>query len=279
MFLDEKLSTGQAGNARLFIHLTNGAVTLALKENATGKFLAAESILSDNKDLNSPVAQLRHALAQSEIMRLEQHTACSVAVANAFHTLVPAGLYHPGDEQQLLRFAVSRTDLEAGADTAAGWGVKVIYGIQPELKSYLLQSIPSAHICHAITCNLEYQSLTAARNRGPMMQLTCHPELLTVTVSDGKKLMFSNSFVLRDQGEAAYFTLFVCEQLDLDASNLQVELNGTVHCCDVLRTRLEPYCSNLSGPSGMFSNALSYKLKAAQPAGLLPALTISLCES
>ena len=273
IYADEKLTTGQAGTCALYVHLTSGATTFAVREKTSGKFLGAECILSQETSIT---AQLRQAQRESQLLSITKFNSCEAAVANAFHTMVPAGLFHRGDETDLLRFSISRTDLEPAVDEVTGLGIKVIYGIQPELKALLHQSFTDLKLKSAVACQLEYQLLNAARTKAPVMQLVCHPELLTIIVSEGKKLLFVNSFNIRDMGEATYYTLMAGEQLDLEISTLDIELNGTMHCCEILKTRLEAYCGEITYSEGLFKDELSYKLQSAQTSGLMPVLTLGL---
>lgn len=276
--LDEKLHTGQAGTCDLFIHACEASMTFSLLERSSGKFLAAENILEAPESKSTFAAFLRQSIQDSQLFSLKYHQHCTIAVSNSFATLVPSGLLKQGDEYRFLQLSVSRDDLTAGSSKVNGFDLQVAYGIQPEIRSLLQQLLPNAKILHGLPSQLDYHWMNAASTKGHFATVCAYPGLLTVIVSEGKKLIFANSFLPRDTEEAVYYLLNVCEQLELDRSVIPMELYGTTYTCEALQARLQQYVSNLHATKSIGFAEISYKLKELPAAALLPALVISLCE-
>jgi hypothetical protein len=274
---DNAFESGQTDSFDLHLHFATGATTLAVREKSSRKYLAAECILtSDKRPLTIP-EQFRKTLNESRLISKGRYRNTVVSVSNAFATLVPSALFRSGDEQLTLGFSVTRNDLVASATKVNGYDLQVVFGVQPELQSVILQSFPGASVIHALAPSLEYHAMLGSGNRDTLVQLIIHPDLLTVIASQGKRLLFANSFPVKDSEEAAYYTLFALGQLDVETSESAVLLQGTYFNCEELRARLRPYLSGITLNDKLGFATTSRMLEQVSAAHLFPAISIDLC--
>jgi hypothetical protein len=276
--IDETLSTGQAGTCDLYIFLSADHALLVLRERSGGKFLAAENILPIPPTGKHFTDFIRYTVENSRLISLGVHRKVTVAINNTYASLLPSGLFRAGDEAANLRFTVSRDDLTACSEKVSAYDLQVIYGIQPEIKSLLQQLLPSCKIVHALSCALEYQGATYAGTKYISLRVLTYPGLLTIVVSDGKKLLFANAFEAHTAEEALYYLLNTCEQLDLDRSECRAAVCGAPAQVEALVAKANAYLTHVHATTDANIGSLSYKLKAIPGSSLLPALTVSLCE-
>jgi hypothetical protein len=275
---DETLTTGQAGMCDLFLLLAPASASLALRERATDKFLAVETIYPGADRAFTGPDFIRHCLKESELYRFNLHRKCTVGVVNTSATLLPAGLVRSGDEQQLLRLSVSRDDLWTGSTRVGGFDIQVVFGVPPEEISLLHQLIPGCNVVHATAAALEHAWLSASASASPVLHVVAHQGIMTVLYTVAKKLRFANSYSVADIEECAYHLLNVCEQLDIDRQAVQVELSGSPTSYDAILLRLQSFFNSIR-PAGIGTfSQLGNKLKKLPAADLLPVLTLSLCE-
>lgn len=276
--IDETLTNGRAGACDLYIHISPDYSSLVLKERSGGNFLAAENILPETKTGKNFTDFIRQVIDSSELIRLAAHRKITVAINNAFASLLPSGLYRAGDEAAALRFTISRDDLTAYADKVNAYELQVIYGIQPEIVNLLQQLLPGCRIIHALTGALEYQSATYSGAKYTSVRVIFNPGMLSVIVSAGKKLLFANSFQVQSPDEALYFLLNTCEQLDTDRHEARVSVCGAPAQVEALVAKAGSYIAHIHATEEANIGSLSYKLKSLPGASILPVLTISLCE-
>lgn len=274
---DASIESGQAGSCELLIHFTAGAMTLALREKNTRNFLAAECILPATRNNASLPDQFRNCIENSRIVNSGHFKSTRISVANTFTTLLPASLFRQGDEQSVLNFSVTRNDLSAGSTKVNGYDIQLVFGIQPELQSLMLQTFPGATITHALASGLEYQALSGAGNRETYVQLISHPDLLTVIIAQGKKLLFANSFQIKDAEEAAYYTLFSLNELDVELETLHCSLSGTFFNCEQLKARLQPYLPGVMALDRISFASMSRTVEQVSASNLFPVLSLELC--
>lgn len=276
--MDETIATGQAGSCDLFLMAGASSLALALRETKSRKFLAAEAMVTDASDKGNTLSFLKRSLTENHLVQLAPLSSVTIAVSNHWLSLVPSGLFRAGDEDRILSFNTTRPDLDVAAIRTQGFQAQLIFGMEPELRSLLRQFHPTARILPASAGWLEYVALTGATQRERRVSVLIQEELLTVTVSESKKLLLHNAFPVHDAGEAAYYLLFVCEQLDLDHASTLVQVAGLRPRTDELIGRLQPYLPEITHASDLSFASLTYRLQDLPPSALLPVLTVSLCE-
>lgn len=276
--IDETVSTGQAGACDAYLLLSNDYASLVLKERSSGKFLAAENMLPDQKTGKHFTDFLRQVVESSELLQLGLHRKTTVAINNSFASLLPSGLFRSGDENTSLRFAVNRDDLTAFSDKVNGYDLHVVYGVQPEIIALLQELLPGCRIVHALSCALEYQSATFSGTKYTSLRGLYFPGQLSLVVSIGKKLLFANTFDVQTGDEALYYLLNTCEQLDIDRTECRTTICGAPSQVESLIAKAGSYLAHVHATDEANIGALSYKLKTIPGSSLLPALTVSLCE-
>ncbi|MFM9028263.1 MAG: DUF3822 family protein [Bacteroidota bacterium] len=274
---DASIDTGGAGTCELYIHFTAGAMTLALRERSTKKYLAAECVLALSRTFSSLPDQFRSCIENSLIIKSGHFKNTTICIANNYATLLPSSLYRPGDEQSVLNFAVTRNDLIAGSNKVNGYDIRLVFGIQPELQSLMLQTFPGASITHALIPALEFQSLLGASSKETTVQIIAHPELTTAIVSQGKKLLFANSYQTKDAEESTYYVLNALNELDVDLQLTPCSLNGTFFNCEQLRARLQPYLPDICSLDRIGFASLSRSIEQIPASNLLPVVSLELC--
>ena len=92
---------------------------------------------------------------------------------------------------------------------------------------------------------------------GKLLWLNIRSNKIDIVVSENKKLLLLNSFSFQTNEDILYYTLFVCEQLELNPEKIPMTVTGDIEDHSILYQLLNQYIRNISIPEeptlGLFS--------------------------
>lgn len=144
-----------------------------------------------------------------------KYESVSLAIHTEDFVLVPEQFAN-GEEQHLLDFAngvkLERQILKQNTGT----GQTVIYGINAQLVQGIERLFRNVKFSHSGASAISFQPRQVVE--GLFMLVIVHESSIELVVKDGQKLLFYNLFETHSVQDVLYYTLYVAEQLNLQAA-------------------------------------------------------------
>lgn len=278
---DESLNKAHSKSYSLSIQLSLDGFSFTLFNTLNSKFLSLESV---------ELSHLEHPAAFSRIFRsfAEEHPwlAGDFSQVNVFFetsksTLIPSPLYDPGDRAVLAGFNFEVTDdLEVQHDRLNNADAFLLYVMPKELISQLHQVFPGHTMkCHAAVLievlMLMHKNLPAKKR----MFVNVRNAQLDIVITDGKKLLFYNSFPYHSKQDFIYYIIFVLEQLNLNPEEIELKLSGRIDKRSTLYDMAWKYIRNLQFQELSPTFRYSYLFNDIPAHYYFTLLNAGLCES
>ncbi len=213
-------------------------------------------IINDNNNIINNINK-------EEILKLD-FASSSVAFTNFPCTLVPNEFFIEEESKRNLELTTEIHDI-------------VKYDKLTEIDTHLLYTIPSviSDIAFTFFPNAKQKSqqgilieqFSKFDNKDDNAYLYLSENTLNITAFKNKKLILNNAFSIYSKEDILYFTLFVLEQLKIDANSVNVTLYGEIVEGDENYQLLYEYIRNIkfgSRPSNLSFTSEFNKLKNHQ---------------
>ncbi len=171
-----------------------------------------------------------------------------VAWAGQRSTLIPASLFREEDAQLYLDFGFPKEpDERTGADLLEPVGAWNVFGVPGPVSEAAAVAFPGTRIVHLSSLLIE-SVWNSCRTRVAGRQLFLHmrPGCIDLVMFDGRRLEYFNTFACVNAEEAAYYLIFVMEQLEADPGEVPVILSGGATPFQDLHELLGSYVANLT---------------------------------
>lgn len=174
-------------------------------------------------------------------------------------TLCPSVFYNPENNRTLLEFnsgtvnnALVLTD-EINAD------IKLIYGIDEQIKSTLDQLFPNHLLKHTLTV-VSKLMLSSEDLIKEHIILEINDNYIEVVVKQDQKLLLVNQYSIKTNEDILYYVLFILEQYHLNPLTTNIKIIGNLDTSSSLINSLKKYIKNIN--LGMGHKAINwYNLK------------------
>ncbi len=247
-YADHSLEAKTSGTCDLLIIVEKEVVQLALKERRSGRLLAVE-IMHENEKKDEWKQELEKVTAHSRLLRNYEFSKAAVCISGNEYTLVPDALFRKGDENIYFRKNFpSSSDISIHAEFVPSFHLYSIFSIDRELErelNHLFQDPKLWHFSQAILTGLSLQMKT---DMGHQMLLNIHGNSMDVVVTENKKLILMNSFAWQTNEDVLYYTLFICEQLELNPEKTPLTVTGEIDADSPLYNMLYKYIRNIVFP-------------------------------
>ena len=247
-YADHSLETKSSGTCDLLIIVEKKVVQLALKERRSGRLLAVE-IMPGNKQKDGWKQELENITAHSRLLRNYEFSKVTAGISSNEYTLVPDALFRKGDENIYFRKNFpSGTDNNIHAEFIPSFHLYTVFSIDRELESelnHLFQDPKLWHFSQAILTGLSLQMKT---DIGHQMLLNIHDNSIDIVVTENKKLILMNTFSWQTNEDILYYTLFICEQLELNPEKIPLTVTGEIDADSALYTFLYKYIRTIVFP-------------------------------
>lgn len=277
--VDESLTNHASGTCDLFALFDAGGLRISLQDRHSRRFLALETLPYAEQPGTSATESFRLAVNDSRLLKEYDFNRSFLGFGNAWYTLVPNGLFQTGDENRLLRFTQSRSDLQAFQQRIRGFDARLIFGLEPELFRMACHLFQQPVILHTVGAELERASLETTGANQPRMLLHLRQGELDIAVAQGKKLLLQNTFTVHTADEVVYYTLFVLERLDLAPEEVSIEASGLSKPHGGAFLRLKDHLPRVVTAAWPDYFQASYKLLEVPAYRHLDLYSLSLCAS
>jgi len=278
---DESLNKAHSKSYNLSIQVSLDGFSFTIFNTLNSKFLSLESAELDY--LENP-ADFRNTF--EEFVREHQWLGSDFGGVSIFYetsnsTLVPASLYDPHDQELLARFNfVVDKGMEVMHDHLKSADAYLLYSIPVELKSMLRRLFPGHSLkCHASV--LIEVLLIQYKNQPPAkrMFVNVRNAQIEVVITEGKQLVFYNSFPYHSKQDFIYYIIFVIEQLNLNPELIELKLSGRIDKKSTLYDMAWKYVRNIDFQELSPSYRYSYLFNDIPAHYYFTVLNAGLCES
>jgi hypothetical protein len=208
----------------------------ALNQNATEQYhlsiqlgLDGFSFCIRNSEQILAIESYHHALSQlEEIIKNHEwlsknYASTNVSVVSKKHTLIPEAIYEPSKHTEYLQFNHNRSEkTEVVADKLQQIDAHQVYGISVPEQEVINTFFPKASIRHYSSTLIDN---LLAENKSPetaKLFVNIQGKHMDVVAINHNGLQLFNSFRHQSAEDFIYYTLFVCEQLNLNPEEINL---------------------------------------------------------
>jgi hypothetical protein len=261
-FIDEAFDPKRISDYQLFLQLNNDRILASVLDKQKNKYIAFEyysfPLVFSTEQLPDVIEQ---AGLKSKIIS-HKYKKVSCLISDTPSTLVPDALFEEESKKSFLKFntslqgnelVLSNDILSLGAKSV----FSVPFGIKAKLDS-MFHSVSYHHVSSALLNALLSQ--TRSNNK---KQLFVHiqPSSFQVILTEGKKLLFYNSFNQHSAEDFIYYLLFVCEQLSLNPETIDTTVLGEIEKTSAIYSVLQKYVRHIKFGERNDTADLSYQLQ------------------
>ena len=248
-FVSPTLEKKTAGNCDLFMLADKPGIQLALKERRSGNILGFEVIPTTDKKQSDWKELLENTSAHSKLLRNFEFLKVTIGIMSSEFTLVPEALYKPGDENIYFKKNYSTLlNTNVKAQHISPLHLYTIFGIENDLEKELNHLFQDPQLWHYSQALLSGIGMIMKADAGKLLWLNIRSNKIDIVVSENKKLLLLNSFSFQTNEDILYYTLFVCEQLELNPEKISMTVTGDIEDHSILYQLLNQYIRNISIP-------------------------------
>jgi hypothetical protein len=258
--IDESFTPDQLQDYDLFMLAGRDEFSFCILNHVRNKFTGLVSFLflssEEDTDIVERITAVKHDLGQVLKPGYRKIILCYV---NNVSTLVPSPLFDLHHAKQFLSCNHFVSDLaKVHADRLNMPDAWNVFAMQPDIEKELKDIFPGVEIHHHSTPLIESLVVHNKLIDEKVMIVNIHVSQVDVIITQGKNLVFFNSFSYRTSEDCLYYIMFVCEQLQVNAQNVRVVLTGNIRENSALYLLAKKYIRNLSFYDGEYAFEFSY---------------------
>ncbi len=278
-FADPTLEAKTAGICDLFILLEKSNIQLALKERRSGNLLALEIIPSADQKQTEWKQLLEHTSANSKLLRNFEFLKVMVGVATQEFTLVPEALFKPGDESIYFKTNfIQSPGTILHSQHVPSFHLYTIFSIENELEKELNHLFQDPQLWHYSQALLTGISKQLKADAGKQVWLNIRKNKMDIVVSENKKLLLINSFSWQTNEDILYYTLFICEQLELNPEKFPMIVTGEIEEGSAIYSLLGKYIRYVEIPDSPASLSFAVATESLPFHHYAMLYNLALCE-
>jgi hypothetical protein len=261
-FVDEAFDLKYLPHFHLVLQVGNDGLLAAVLEKEKNKYIAFEYYSFQQVydfDLIGDLFDI--ALKESGILR-HNYRSVSCSVVHPLSTLVPNALFEEDRKKLYLKTNVSlQGDELILADDVKNLDARNIFALPFSLKAKLDGTFLKVRYHHFSSVLIE--ALLAQNRNQAKKKLYVHvqPSHFETIVIEGKNLLFYNTFNYHTAEDFIYYLLFVCEQLQLNPENIEVNLTGEIERSSAIYSLSQKYIRHLKFAERTDNSDFSYQLQ------------------
>lgn len=257
---DETFNPELTEGYHLSVQLSESGLAYTVLDIKRNKYLALKTFNWNASDLYSSCENAKKTIEKDEALK-RTYKSASVSLVHNRSTLVPKGLFSEANKNEVLSFNHSlEKDEDAETDDLKTLEAKNVYAVPHCFRSFLKELKGNVKISHYSTPLIESVLMQNKNKPGKLVTVNVQPARLDVIISEGRKLIFYNSFAYRTSEDFIYYLLFACEQLKLNPENLELVIIGELERNSTIYSLFYKYIRNIKFGSRSESFEYSYKL-------------------
>ena len=177
---------------------------------------------------NNSLSKLESNIEKNRWLK-QDYASTNITLNTKKYVLIPKLLYKNEDRNKYLKLNHINTEqLESLSDEVKSIESFVVYGISKAEQDIISTFFPKSTIKHISSIHITNMLAKYKNCEEKTMIINVDYKQIHITVLDHTKLIFFNVFNYKTAYDCVYYTLFVCEQLELNPEHLSVELMGEI---------------------------------------------------
>ena len=212
----------------------------ALQQNATEQYhlsiqlglngfsfcIRKDNIILAIESYHHTLSQLEKTLKNHEWIN-KNYASTNVNITSRKHTLIPVSIFDVKEQQNYLHFNHLRSkNQEAFSDKLQQIAAHQVYGISVPEKELIKTFFPKATIRHYGSTLID--SVLQQKSNTPQMYIHIQKKNMDILVCNEKGLQLFNTYKYQSAEDFIYYTLFACEQLELNPDEIDCCLLGEI---------------------------------------------------
>ncbi len=222
---------------------------------------------------------LKEISEQSRILKNDRFKNTSVAVVNELSTLVPSALFRKEDAEKYFHFNFSDTNAVIHAESIRSFDTVNTFAVSKPVEDAMNHIFNQPAIHHHATSLLEGIFLSFKKSNDKTLLLNIREGFVDIIVTEGKKLIFINSFGYKNSDDLLYYVMFACDRLQLNPETVSAFLMGGVEKESIAYHALYKYIRNISFAPRLNVFDFSYVFKEIPAHFYFNLFSLALCES
>ena len=218
-------------------------------------------------------------MAKSSLLKKQTFKSVHVAVVNEWATLVPSALFRTEDAEKYFQFNFSAADVNIHSEKIAAYDLVTVFACTKSLEETLNRIFDSPVLHHHSTSLLEGIHLAIKRTNDKTLLVNVRSGFIDVLITEGKKLIFMNSFPCRNSDDLCYYVMYVCDRLQLNPEMISMYLTGDIQEESTEYQLLYRYIRNIKFFAGPAVFDFSYVFKEIPGHIYFNLFSLALCES
>ena len=227
---DESLDKAHIQQYSLSTQISTGGFSFAIFHNDLNKYLSIEAVEWE-KD-GDPVEQVKSlsSFINSHEWLNQPYPSALVLLETPLSTLVPEPLFNQDQVKKIANFNFNvPADHILLSDRINAIDARLIYPVSELLMRKILEFQPNHKISSHISSYIELL-LTHHKNQHQqkLMFVNIRTGSFDIVISEGRRLLFQNSFLYTSREDVIYYIIFVMEQLGINPEETEILLSGIV---------------------------------------------------
>jgi phosphoribosyl-ATP pyrophosphohydrolase len=258
---DEGLDLNLTLSYHLSIQISLDGFSFCILDSASNKFLLLQSFpLSDINDWQSLIKASEKIISENKIFEKKFKTTTVSLVSNKY-TLIPTPLFDATRQKDYLQLNVDTDQsLIIRNDNLKSIDAKIIYGLPLSLDLMIRRNFPLCKMVHHLSGFID-TLLVQYQNSEKQVFVNAGETSFDIIITEGKKMVFCNTFTKNNSADLLYYLLYVLEQQKLSPQEVSVILCGSILKNSDLYQLLSNYIRNITFADKPENHQYSYKFE------------------
>ena len=201
-------------------------LSIQLGLNGFSFCIRKDNIILAIESYHHALSQLEETLKNHEWIN-KKYASIQINITARKHTLIPASIFDTKEQKNYLQFNHNRSEkLEAVSDRLKQIEAYQVYGITVPEQELINTFFPKASIRHYGSTLID--SILQQKSNTPQIYIHIQKKSIDILVCNEKGLQLFNTFKHQSAEDFIYYTLFVCEQLELNPDEIDCCLLGEI---------------------------------------------------
>lgn len=170
-----------------------------------------------------------------------------VGINNLKFCLVPKSIFDPEKAATFLHFVTEKeAERVIRYDWLADIDAYLVYSINKEKLNTINSLWPNNKVFHAFSGLIESQAIHSIRQDQKCCYINIANNTFTITVLEGRSLIFFNGYQFQNEADIVYYTLFSLEQIGLLPHKLKLYVSGNIQKNNAVWNGLHTYIQEIA---------------------------------
>lgn len=277
---DEALNKADSEKYKLSIQLSLDGFSFCIFDENTNKFLSIESITIENPNRVDIFCSLIKQFFSAHSWLNLKFKSTNIIYETQKSTLIPSPLFDEAEKNTYSDFNFTpEEDHCVYYDKMISLDAFNLYTVPVQLKNTLNELFQDHKLLSHSGSLIE--SLLILYKNLPVQKrvfVNVRNSYLDIVITEGKKLLYFNSFTYKTKEDFIYYVIFVLEQLDLNPEEIELLFSGFINKNAELFGIVYKYVRNIQFPKLTNSFRYSYIFNDIPSHYYFNLLNITLCE-